>query len=96
MGRRPFVVHAEVWPGVLKDSVAKVVAADEGTIKDQIQVRELCRWAAKIDRSANLGELFDTPPDLSPEQLLECEREEGWILGAHGWNERQHRKVAAQ
>jgi hypothetical protein len=93
-GERPLIVHTEAWPGILRDSVAKVAAANEGFIRDQIQVRELCRWAAKIDRSGNLGGLFDTPPDLSPEQLHECVGEEGWILGAHGWNESQRIELA--
>jgi hypothetical protein len=87
LARSPRIVHAEVWPGIVKDAVAQVVATDTKPIKDQIQVRELCRWASRIDRGGHLGDLFRAPTGLNSQQLSACLREEGWILGAHGSDE---------
>ncbi len=53
-----------------------------GAIKDQAQVRLMCRWAADLDVMGQLGAFFDTPPELGPAALRQVVEEEGWILGA--------------
>jgi hypothetical protein len=57
----PYVIHAEIWPGVVKDAVASIAENQETAIQDQIQVRTMCQWAANLDLKNELGRLFDTP-----------------------------------
>jgi hypothetical protein len=46
----PFVLHAEVWPVLVRDEVEAQRAADPRlTILDQAQVRALCVWAERTD-----------------------------------------------
>ena len=78
----PYVVHAEIWPGVVKNAVASRVQNRENTIRDKIQVRLMCRWAADLDRRNELGKLFDTPAGLDRSRIQTCIEHEGWILGA--------------
>jgi hypothetical protein len=75
-GRRPFLLHAEIWPRVapFEDDPTKV--------KDEIQVECLVRWLAQHDDDGALGTLLDAPPRLADAQRMACVREEGWILGA--------------
>jgi len=80
--RGPFVVHAEIWPGVVKNAVAWIADNQTNTIRDQIQVRAMCQWAAGLDLQNELGRLFDTPEGLDESQLRACIEQEGWILGA--------------
>ena len=78
----PYVIHAEIWPGVVKDAVASVIGNQKTAIKDQIQVRAMCQWAADLDLKNELGELFNTPDGLDKVQIQTCIEHEGWILGA--------------
>ncbi|HEX5502867.1 MAG TPA: hypothetical protein VFW96_09600, partial [Thermomicrobiales bacterium] len=77
----PRIVHAEVWPGTLRKEDVAGEQARTGAIKDQAQVRLLCRWAAERDASGDLGRSFDRPPDLTDEGARAAIEEEGWILG---------------
>ncbi len=77
----PFVLHAEVWPGILPAATAAAEIAASGAIRDQAQVRLLCRWAAALDAAGRLGDHFDRPDDLDAAALGAILDEEGWILG---------------
>lgn len=72
----PFVVHAEIWPGVVPDLL------DPNLIKDQAQVRATVRWFSRLDDEGRLGDLFNTPRDLPTHAIRASVEEEGWILGA--------------
>ncbi len=52
----------------------------EGAIKDQAQVRLMCRWAQDEDRGGTLGRRL-APPFADAGVRAVAEREEGWILG---------------
>ena len=78
----PYVVHAEIWPGVVKDAVARIIETQDTAIQDQIQVRTMCKWAADLDLKNDLGRLFNTPNGLDKSQVQTCIEHEGWILGA--------------
>ena len=73
----PAVIHAEIWPGIVPDSLDPSVP-----IRDQAQVRAVVRWLAAHDAAGTLGRLFAPPADLSPAALAACCAEEGWLLGA--------------
>lgn len=67
----PFVLHAEMWPGV--------VAVPAGTpIRDRAQVRLMCDRAAAEDAAGTLGGRF--APTLDPGTAAAAVAEEGWIL----------------
>lgn len=52
----PFVLHAEVWPGLFNAEVKAQLAADPKLqIPDQAQVRVLCAWAERTDAAGQLG-----------------------------------------
>jgi hypothetical protein len=74
--RGPFVLHAEIWPGMLDP------APDSHPIADARQVLALVEWARRLDRLGDLAREFDPPSQLSRDELEECLREEGWTLGA--------------
>lgn len=78
----PLIVHAELWPGIVKAAVVEAMGEEPGEVRDRIQVRELCRWAWKLDQSGQLGQLFDRPANLNDAEVTTCLQEEGWILGA--------------
>lgn len=78
----PFVLHAEIWPGVVEQSVRARVSADPTLIRDQAQVRAMCEWAAECDDQGKLSQFFDLPNGLNQPQLQMCVEEEGWVLGA--------------
>jgi hypothetical protein len=67
------VVLAEVYPSL--------VVPDPAPVKDAGQVSALARHFAELDRDGTLGPLFAADPDLTPEQRIIVEREEGWVLG---------------
>jgi len=68
------VVLAEVYPSLL----ARAVAADPATIKDEAQVRLLSRALWRLSQGERIAHLFATPGGV-------VTTEEGWILGAgHG------------
>jgi hypothetical protein len=79
-GRRPLVVHAEIWPGIAKQQVHELQAADPQLVKDQAQVRAMCQWAEAQDAAGTLAPFF-SPQNLSVTELERCVNEEGWILG---------------
>ena len=76
------MVHAEIWPGVVKNSVASLFENRKKAIRDKIQVRLMCQWAADLDRRNELGILFGTPAGLDTSRIKTCIEHEGWILGA--------------
>ncbi len=77
----PFILHAEMWPGIVNQDVTTVMMAQPNLVRDQAQVRCMCNWAASLDRQDALGESFDTPHNLTDLELQRCIEEEGWILG---------------
>jgi hypothetical protein len=78
----PFILHAEIWPGVVKQRTQDITSAHPGIIRDQAQVRAMCEWAAECDEQGTLGQFFGTPNGLNPQQVQDCIQEEGWVLGA--------------
>ncbi len=78
--RGPFVLHAEIWPGIVPAAEVGHETATTGAIKDQAQVRLMCRWAARHDADGALGAFF-ADPGLAPPDRARVDREEGWILG---------------
>lgn len=80
-GRRPFVLHAEIWPGVVQQMAEQLIAADPLLIKDQAQVRAMCLWADGHDATGTLAPFFSAPADLSWSAVERCICEEGWVLG---------------
>jgi hypothetical protein len=79
-GRRPFVLHVEIWPGII--SVADVAREQEatGAIRDQAQVRLMCRWASAQDQAGALGSWLDPRP-RGRDVVRRAVHDEGWILG---------------
>ena len=75
----PLILHAEIWPGVVKDRLKP------GKIHDCAQVEAMVEWLAELDSTGKLAPLFEPPVGLSTAELQNCIDEEGWILGA-GWN----------
>ncbi len=76
----PRVLHAEIWPGIIPKAEVNEVAAAPGVIRDQAQVRLMCRWAFDPDREGTLGAWFDSTKLDELERRVVVE-EEGWILG---------------
>ncbi len=72
----PFILHAEIWPGVIADKLNKKLS-----IRDQAQVRAMVDWLSDLDKKGKLGFLFAPPLDLSGKQIKTCSEEEGWIIG---------------
>jgi hypothetical protein len=77
----PFILHAEIWPGLVRENVDRMKQEDPKLILDQAQVAAMCRWAWELDAAGELGRLFDIPAGLTAEQQKVCVEEEGWILG---------------
>ena len=73
---RPFILHAEIWPGVVYDMLDPAIP-----IKDQQQVRAMVDWLARLDAANELPPLFGTPSGLSGDRLSNVLDEEGWIFG---------------
>ena len=80
--RGAFVLHAEIWPGIVASQTTLLLAANPLLVRDQAQVRAMCQWAESLDAAGQLGQLFERPPGLSAQQLQRCVQEEGWVLGA--------------
>lgn len=78
----PFVLHAEIWPGVVEQKTQDLVDADPALIRDRAQVRAMYKWAAECDDQGTLGEFFGPPNGLNQQQIQVCLEEEGWVLGA--------------
>lgn len=81
-GRGPFVLHAEIWPGIASRGVEEYLKAEPPPIRDCAQVRAMCDWAAKCDAEGSLARFFGAPRGLNEQQGKACVEEEGWILGA--------------
>lgn len=78
----PYVLHAEIWPGVVEQRVRELVGANPDLIRDRAQVRAMCEWAAECDETETLGTFFDLPAGLNQQQVQSCLEQEGWVLGA--------------
>jgi len=78
----PFILHAEIWPGVVRQQTQALVAANQQLIPDQAQVHAMCDWASGHDLQGTLGQYFATPQGLTPGQVQVCTEQEGWVLGA--------------
>ena len=78
----PFILHAEIWPGVVDDVVQEIMAENPDLVQDQAQVRAMCQWASRLDQNNELGELFNVPAGMDSLRIEQCIQEEGWILGA--------------
>ena len=78
----PFVLHAEIWPGIVKERVKVLMDDKPDLIRDKAQVRAMCEWAAELDAQDALGDYFAQPSGLTSKQIRACIEEEGWILGA--------------
>lgn len=78
----PFILHAEIWPGVVNHEVREIMAENPDLVQDQAQVHAMCRWASRMDQEDALGAFFDVPVGMDSSVLQQCVREEGWILGA--------------
>jgi hypothetical protein len=77
----PFVLYAEMWPGLVARHAAAMMRDDDRLIRDQAQVRALCEWAEQADRDGRLTGFLDAPSGLSLQQKQTCLTEEGWVLG---------------
>lgn len=75
----PCVVHAEIWPGVVKRETQLLMKKDPKLIKDQAQVMAMCVWASGLDNKNELGPLFGNPTDLSSVEvhIQSCVEQEG-------------------
>jgi hypothetical protein len=78
----PYVLHAEIWPGVVEERVQALVDSNAGLIRDRAQVRAMCEWTAECDEAETLPRYFDVPTALNPQQVRSCIEHEGWVLGA--------------
>jgi len=72
----PFVLHAEIWPGIVKPR------PEVHKVRDAAQVFTLVEYLSGLDQQGKLGDLFKAPQGLDPIALRTCLDEEGWILGA--------------
>lgn len=77
----PYILHAEIWPGVVQNQAQQLLINFPELIKDQAQVRAMCTWAANLDQQGRLGQYFDNPQNLTSIQTQICIEHEGWILG---------------
>jgi len=71
------IVHAEIWPGVVKEQVARRTEP----IRDEAQVLALCEWVRELDEQGALGPLFERPRGVDDARLRTIVDEEGWVLG---------------
>ncbi len=78
---RPAVVLAEAFPSLLGEAVEQRME-QHGRIRDAAQVHAGCHWARQRDAQGRLAPCFAPPAGLSPDDLANCIREEGWILGS--------------
>jgi hypothetical protein len=69
------IVHAEIYPSLLK------VFPQQGEAKDEAQVKALASHFFELDSKGRLAALFDVPSRLDRRSRRHVEEEEGWILG---------------
>ena len=79
--RGPYVLHAEIWPGIVPKGEVDDEILATGAIRDQAQVRLMCVWAHREDAVGALGPRFDPGSLAAPETREAAAAEEGWILG---------------
>lgn len=75
-GRGPFILHAEIWPGIV------TIEMSRGLVKDAAQVAALVKHFGQLDETGELDRLFGAPKGLDAQALADCTEEEGWIFGA--------------
>jgi len=73
---RPFVLHVEIWPGMVPLGRAL------HPVKDAAQVLTMVRSLAVRDAVGELRAELERPRHLAEAQTAACLDEEGWILGA--------------
>ena len=78
----PFILHAEIWPGVVDREVQEIMAENPDLVRDQAQMRAMCQWASHLDQNSEFGTLFNVPTGMDLPTIQQCIQEEGWILGA--------------
>jgi hypothetical protein len=79
----PFIVHAEIWPGVIgPDPISHAIL-------DARQMLALVSWAEQLDRQGQLAAEFLPPNGLDDDQISACVQEQGWTLGATNLPPRQ-------
>jgi len=71
-GQRPFVLHAEIWPGAID------VTRGLHPVKDAAQVLSYVYWAARHDVVGTLRARFNPHATAPAAVIQQCE---GWILG---------------
>ena len=71
----PFVLHVEIWPGVVNGLLEPM------PIRDEAQVRAMVQWLGELDARDELAPLFDTPTGLTSDEVTRCTKHEGWIFG---------------
>jgi len=71
----PLVLHAEIWPGAVKQDPTL------HPIRDAAQVMSLTRWAARMDAAGKLATYLACPLERAGTDQERILREEGWILG---------------
>ena len=81
-GSGPYVLHAEIWPGVVKLQTNNFMNTNSRMIRDRAQVRAMCEWASGLDEEGTLAGYFGPPKGLTPGLVSLCVEEEGWVLGA--------------
>ena len=74
--RGPFVLHTEIWPGMVP------LERTLHSIKDAAQVLTMVRALAARDHAGELRAALDRPRRLGDAHATHCLDEEGWILGA--------------
>lgn len=78
----PFILHAEIWPSVVRTQTQALLTTNHHLIPDQAQVRAMCNWASGLDQQGNLGQYFAPTQGLTPADIQICTEQEGWVLGA--------------
>jgi hypothetical protein len=94
-GEGPWVLHAEIWPGIIEAAAVAREATATDAIRDQAQVRLMCRWARDRDRDGTLGAWFDAA-GLDPAVKAIAVAEEGWILGCPAWERRARANISGR
>ncbi len=79
--QRPLILFAEIWPGLLKQEVARQQALEPGRIRDELQVLAWCRWAQAMSRNQTLSSYLKPPQGLTESLQTSAITTEGWILG---------------
>ena len=74
--QRPFVLHVEIWPGMVP------LERTLHPIKDAAQVLTMVRSLGARDTTGELHAALDRPRRLAEAHAACCLGEEGWILGA--------------